>query len=64
MKATCPKDGGHKRFVTTATVQEDWLVDEAGNFIESHGSVQTVHKPDPGNIWTCATCGAEAVVTQ
>jgi len=43
-------------------VVEDWVVDEHGNFIESMGAVETAHKPDPGNTWTCKACGAEAVV--
>ena len=63
-KARCPKDPTHKQFVTVAHVTEDWVVDASGNFLEVHegseGSV--VHRPDPGNIWTCLVCGTEATV--
>lgn len=65
MKATCLKDPSHKEFVTVAHVTEDWIVDEEGHFIDvapNSGSV-TTRLPDPGNIWTCATCGAPATVT-
>ena len=64
MKATCPNDPKHKQFVTVAVVQEDWLVDEHGDFIEvHHGSECHVsHGPDPANTWNCADCGAEALV--
>jgi len=60
MTAQCPKDPTHKRFVTVAHVSEDWLVDEDGDFIEVVGDGETSSKPDPGNIWTCHECGAEA----
>jgi len=66
MKATCPKDPNHNRFVTVAHVTEDWIVDEAGNFIElagKGGESEVVHGPNPGNTWECAECGAQATVT-
>lgn len=62
MKATCPNNQEHKRFVTTAHVMEDWLVDECGNFLEALEIIQTDHGPDPENNWTCADCGAQAKV--
>jgi hypothetical protein len=65
MKATCPKDKSHKRFITVVHVTEDWVVDEDGDFIAVHeGSGEVVHKPDPENTWTCAECGAQAEVAQ
>lgn len=62
MKATCPTSKKHKRFTTVAHVMEEWLVDENGNFMEVKESLQTTHGPNPGNIWTCVECGAEAKV--
>jgi hypothetical protein len=64
MKAICPKDPTHKKFVTIAHVAEDWLVDEHGNWLSTLGSVETTHKPDPDNDWTCDECGAKATVTR
>lgn len=64
MKATCPKDPSHKRFITVAHVAEDWLVDDYGNWIETIETTDIVAKPDPGNTWTCQACGAEAKVSR
>lgn len=64
MRATCPNDPTHETFVTVAHVSEDWLVDRNGSFIESCGTLETVADPDPGNLWTCRTCGAEANVSE
>ena len=63
MKATCPKDPTHNRFITCAHVMEDWLVDEHGNFEEQLLVLETIHGPCVGNVWTCAICHTEAVVT-
>ena len=63
MLARCPNDPTHKRFSTVASVMEDWEVDERGNWISTIESLQTDNGPDPGNIWTCLECGAEAIVT-
>lgn len=63
MEARCPNNPEHKQFVTVAHVMEDWLVDEHGNWVETLGSGETSFKPDPGNIWTCHVCGAQAEVT-
>jgi hypothetical protein len=64
MKAVCPKNRKHKRFITVAHVTEDWVVDEHGDFIAVHEASETevVHKPHPDNTWTCAECGAQATV--
>ena len=63
MKAVCPKDSTHNRFVTVAHVTQDWVVDAAGNFIDSIGGANDVIQgPTVGNIWTCNTCGMEAKV--
>lgn len=63
MKATCPKNPAHKRFVTAAAEMHDWLVDERGEFIEDKGCTEVLHKPESSNIWECADCGAQATVT-
>lgn len=62
IKATCPKNPEHKQFITTAHVVETWVVEADGTFIESIESVEVTHKPDPRNLWTCATCEADAKV--
>jgi hypothetical protein len=63
MKAVCPNSPEHKRFVTVAHVMQDWLVDEDGDFIAVRDpDVDTSFRPNPGNIWTCDACGAEADV--
>lgn len=64
MKATCPKNPEHKKFITVAHVTEDWVVDENGDFVELYSGSETevVANPHPDNTWTCAECGAEAKV--
>lgn len=63
MKATCPTDPAHQEFITVAHVMEEWKVDSAGNFLERTDTLQTSSGPDPGNIWTCVTCNAQATVS-
>ena len=58
----CPVCGG-VRFITTAHVMQEWMVDENGNFIDVvDESVQVTHEPDDDNLWKCAECGAEAII--
>ncbi|MAG25952.1 hypothetical protein CMI47_10275 [Candidatus Pacearchaeota archaeon] len=59
-KAQCPNNPTHNRFYTTAHVQEEWEVDEFGNWIASSEAIQTTHGPDTGNSWICKKCGGEA----
>lgn len=61
LKAVCPNNERHQRFITVAHVAEDWEVDPAGNWVCTVGCTETVARPDPGNTWTCKACGAEAV---
>ena len=62
-KATCPKNPKHKRFITSAWVSQDWEVDAEGNYLYCvNECTEVVHRPEKSNIWTCATCGAEAEV--
>ena len=57
MKATCPNNPEHRRFITTAHVSQEWLVDETGDFIEELVScLDITHRPDSGNEWVCADC--------
>jgi hypothetical protein len=64
MKAVCPNDPTHNRFITVAHVSQDWVVDEEGNFIEEVATQEVVARPDVGNSWTCKVCGVEAKVTR
>lgn len=64
MKAVCPNNKEHKRFITVAHIAQDWVVDEYGNFLEvSEDCTETVAFPDSRNTWTCKECGAEATVS-
>lgn len=41
-----------------------WLVDAKGDYIRTlDAELQTSAEPYNGNIWNCATCGAEATMT-
>lgn len=60
----CPNCGG-KEFITTAHVAQDWKVDENGNFIELvQDATDIIAEPNDDNIWTCASCGSEAVINE
>lgn len=61
-KATCPRNGNHNRFITTAHVMQEWIVDASGNFLEEVTTLEVVHGPDRGNQWTCAECGASGLI--
>lgn len=67
MKAICPKNPKHKKFVTTAHIMQEWVVDQEGEFIKvgkGGECLEVTEQPDPDNLWTCHACGAEAVVTE
>lgn len=56
----CPKCGG-KTFRVSASVIQEWLVDETGEFIEEVSScVDVIHEPDDNDLWVCNKCGHEA----
>jgi hypothetical protein len=59
----CPVDRGHKRFITVATVLQEWLVDESGEFLAQTRTLQTSVGPRAENGWTCAECNSAAVVS-
>lgn len=63
MKAVCPNNREHDRFITTAQVKQDWIVDENGNFIETSDNCSDIlEHPTKYNIWICEECGVEANV--
>jgi len=62
LKATCPTSPDHKRFITQATVIEEWVVDERGNWMETLQAIETHKSPDERNTWTCKECGAWATI--
>ena len=56
----CPKCGGVK-FLATAHVTQDWVVDGNGNFLECIDECSEVtHQPDDDALWHCINCGHEA----
>lgn len=65
MRATCPNDPSHKRFITVVHITEEWEVNELGGFVEiaNKEDGELLVGPDRGNTWTCKECGAEANVT-
>jgi hypothetical protein len=62
MKAICPKNPKHKKFITTAHEMHEWVVDEKGEFVKDLGCVETTAKPDPDNYWICKICNAHAKI--
>ena len=59
-KKICPKCGGRK-FLVTAHVTQDWIVDEDGDFLKCvNECVEVTHRPDDDDIWQCDTCGYDA----
>ena len=53
----CPKCGG-KKFIVTAHVTQDWIVDEDGCYIETvEPCGEVTHHPDGDDLWTCCNCG-------
>ena len=66
MKAVCTNNPKHNKFVTTAHVVQEWVVDKEGNFIKitKRGyCLEVTHKPSSDNCWTCEICGAIAEIT-
>ena len=67
LKVECTKNKAHKRFLTTAHVMQEWVVDEYGEYIRTTRNGQCLEvtaEPDPDNAWTCEICGADAQITQ
>lgn len=56
----CPKCGGNK-FIVTAHVVQEWLVDECGLCIDVRDDcICVTHEPDNRDVWECFKCGYEA----
>ena len=59
-KKVCPYCGC-QRFLVTAHVTQDWIVDGNGEFVEcTDDCVEVTHKPDDEDIWQCADCDFDA----
>jgi hypothetical protein len=63
MMMECPKDKTHDRFVVTAHVTEDWVVDANGDYIETflRSDCVVIHEPDEEDVWQCFMCDTVAV---
>jgi len=57
MKATCPKHPDCKRFFTTVVVEQEWLVNSEGEFLEHYRDLAVLQGPRPGVCWFCYECG-------
>lgn len=56
----CP-ECGNKKFLVSAHVVQEWLVDENESFDKClDDCVEVTHKPDDDDLWICYTCGYEA----
>ena len=56
----CPECGG-KRFVVTAHVTQDWVVDGNEVYIQTiDDCVDIVHRLDNDDLWECFECGYSA----
>lgn len=63
IKATCPKNPKHKKFLVTAHVTQGWEVDEDGDFIKcTEECGEVTHTPDEDDFWCCSICGEAADV--
>lgn len=64
IKAHCPNNPEHQKFITVAHVSQEWIVDSEGNFLEEgdYCAGEVVAWPRMGNTWTCVECGTEAKV--
>ena len=57
----CPRCGGG-RFIVSARVTQDWVVNEYGNFEEElNMRTQVEESPDDDDIWQCEKCGYDAL---
>lgn len=62
MKIKCPVNPLHDRFMATAHVTEDWILDKDGHFVEvdkSYTSI-TTHYPTKKDVIICKICGSIA----
>jgi len=62
MTILCPKSPDHHTFAVTAHVAEAWMVDRKGNFLKVlEPATDVVHSPDCEDMYTCRTCGTQAI---
>ena len=62
-KVTCPKSKRHKRFLVTAHIVQEWVVNQNAEFQEvSDDCLEVTHRPDKDDRFICRTCGTEAKV--
>jgi hypothetical protein len=63
MRAVCPNDYTHSRFLTDVSVKQGWVVDSHGNYMETRAQCLEIYKDvSRDEVWTCAICGAKAIV--
>lgn len=56
----CPKCGSTS-FVVTGVVEQDWRVDQNGDFVECLTECAAVlHYPNDDDLWDCLGCGYAA----
>ena len=63
MKITCLTDEDHNEFYVTVVVNQEWLVDKHGNFLEEGEFIGTINGPTSDKEYTCKECGGIAWVT-
>ena len=57
----CPRCG-YKRFIVSAHVVQEWVVDENESFEEVwNDCICVTHNPNDEDIWQCYDCGFESV---
>ena len=66
MIVSCPKHSSHSEFETTVTVQRQVVVDSSGEYVREcdYPDEQTLVRPEIGNLFRCAECGAVARVQE
>ena len=62
MKITCPTSEDHTEFYVIVDVSQEWLVNNAGDFLEEGEFVGTIHGPTPYKEYICAECGDVGIV--
>ena len=60
IKAICPKNKKHNKFIITTIQIHDWIVNEFGERVKDLGYSDISVAPDSNNVWTCKVCGANA----
>jgi hypothetical protein len=57
----CPRDPNHNRFYVHAHVEQLWIVNPTGEFVEVVKDCNTIQLPHEDAIWSCVECGAPAL---